>query len=205
MRLSPTTPARMEKIEAWLVWVDERYQDLLSRAAETASLSGWHVPDQKGKHGPRLRPCECRPEWRRGGLCLLCDNNRWRKCWPWEEGIDPYAADVPQVKGGFYAQSAGDESPAQRRSASDARLTREIQKLETNERIRQGIEAVEDEMLGKLRRISRKPRALRKIERAVVDLADKRPDLYRTLPHGKFALLHLALLVPGRIDPPRHS
>jgi hypothetical protein len=58
-----------------IAWLLDEYEELcaglVSRASETASLSGWD-------ESPERRPCEHRSEWRRGKLCLGCDNTGWR-------------------------------------------------------------------------------------------------------------------------------
>lgn len=186
---------RVSRIRGWLVYRDEMYAVLLSRKSETASESGWD-------ESPRERPCECRSEWRRGNLCLLCDNTRMRPCWHGEEGIDPYALGVKAVKGGFTAKSAGDESVAQKRSASMERLNTELQALERDEAIRDGREAPEDSMLVKIREVSKKPRSLVKIEKTLHRMRADEPVLFSTLPRGQEALEWVARETPGRIMSP---
>jgi hypothetical protein len=185
----------MENIRAWLYHLDEIYDVLHSRVSETPSTSGWNPK-------PLERPCECRLSWRKGKLCLLCDNTRIRKCWPGEEGIDLYALGAKAKRGGFSAKSAEDESEAQKQAARFALLNARIEALERSQRIRDGIEAVEDSLMRKLRMVEHKPYALVKIELALRLLQADHLEDYENLPEGEVGLLRLAAMIPGRIAKP---
>ncbi len=188
---------KMEKVRGWLDYLDEMYDVLLSRKSETASTSGW---DDR----PRLRPCEHRLEWKRGQLCLACDNTGLRPLASGEEGIDPYALGASAIRGGFTASTNLDETEAQRRSARSQKLTSALEALERQSAVRDGIEAEEDAILVKLRKVSRKPRSLRRVERALAVMRETEPDDYALVgrPEETRALLRLTLLVRGQLDPP---
>ncbi len=188
---------KMERVSGWLDYLDELYADLLSRKGETASTSGWD-------DNPRLRPCEHRLEWKRGKLCLACENTGLRPLAKGEDGIDPYALGVAAIKGGFTATSNTDETEAQRRSAASQQLTSAIEALERQSAVRDGSEAEEDSILVKLRKVSRKPRSLRRVERALNVMRETQPEQYARLsrPGETGPLLRLTLLVVGQLDPP---
>ncbi len=198
---SPSMERRYVNIEDWLEWGEERYSLLLSRASETASLPGWD-------NEPRLRPCECKWEWRRGKLCLMCDNTRFRKCDPGDErAVDPYALGVTQIKGGFHAKSAGDESAAQKLAASIARLSSLIASLERTRMQREDVEAAPDRAMQQLIQLvgdtlDRAPRSYRKIMLAVHAMRARTPWMADKLP-GRDAIILLSAMIPGKIDPQR--
>lgn len=194
--VSPSTSARMEKIRDWLIWMEDRYESLISRASETASTSGWD-------DSPRVRPCEHKLEWRHEGLCLVCNNTMLRSCDKNDDrAIDPYALGVSQTKGGFTARSAGDESAAQKASGSIAKITAELSRLQASSRLRDGSEAEPDAAMRKYLRIKYVPRELKLIMGFVTVMSDKWPDLARTLPDGHNALYLLSFAVSGRLSGP---
>ncbi len=198
---SPSIERRYTNIEDWLVWGEERYSLLLSRASETASLPGWD-------NEPRMRPCECKWEWRRGKLCLMCDNTRFRACDPGDErAIDPYALGVTQIKGGFHAKSAGDESAAQKLAASIARLSSLIASLERTRMQREDVEAAPDRAMQQLIQLvgdtlDRAPRQYRKIMLAVHHLRAERPKVAARLPERR-SIIELSPLISGKVEPCR--
>lgn len=187
---------RVAKIEGWLDRLNEDFEALLSRAHETSGEAGFDP-------APRLRPCEHRREWMRGRLCLACDNTGLRRATEKEriEGraYDPYSLNLPKTTTGVRV----DASDAARRSRDIARLDASIASLQRDARIRAGAEVVEDPILRALRLVARRPPALRKIERALGHMREVYPDIYVGLySRKKRSLQALALLVPGRIEPP---
>jgi hypothetical protein len=181
---------RAERISAWLEVYNEAYEELISRPEETASITGFD-------HAPHSKPCEHRLAWMMGNLCLACDNTGWRPLAKGEVGVDPYAADI---SGGVTV--VRDESPAVQQAREAERLTASIAALERNARIRAGLEVREDRDLRNVRIVSRRPRILRKIGHGLEVLRTRHPGLYAQVPHRtQAAMLALAMLVPGRIDP----
>lgn len=194
--VSPSTRARMDKIRDWLIWMDERYSSLISRASETDASSGWD-------DSPRVRPCECKKEWFHEGLCLVCDNKRLRSCDKNDErAIDPYALGVSQTKGGFTARSAGDESAAQKSAGNIAKIDAALARLEVTAKQRSGAEAVPDAAMRDYLRIKDVPKELSKILDGVRALQISHSRLASTLPDGGNALHLLAVIVPGRLKGP---
>ena len=193
--VSPSQAARMKKIQDWLEWEESRYHELISRATETASASGF---DREHL----VRPCECRLSWQLGRLCLVCDNTRLRQCSPGEEGFDPYELNVRAIRGGWTAQSANDESVAQKRAAAMAILEHQLWALIQAERQRAGKEAPLAAVERLADRMSHKPASLAKIHRARQRLQVTAPTLAHSLPRSPIALYVLSRVVPGRIDPP---
>jgi hypothetical protein len=197
----PSLENRYRNIEDWLAWGEERYTDLISRATETAGSAGWDSE-------PRQRPCECRIEWRRGSLCLQCDNTRFRRCDKDDpRAVDLYALGVSAVKGGFSAASAGDESTAQKHAASIARISSILASLERTRLQREGVEAEPDKSMRELislvgDTLDRAPRQYRVITRAVHDLNARYPRLGAQLP-GRVGIIALSVLIPGKITPKR--
>lgn len=188
---------RIKKIELWLSFLDEAYEDLLSRPEETASLSGFHVRSETDP-GPRVRPCECRSIWIRHKLCLACDNSGWRPAAEGEEGIDPYSAQVPKRASVLLI-----ESDATKKLAQLARLDASIASLERNGLVRDGIEAPEDRELRAYRIVTGRKehyRSLRRVLRGLRKLLMVVPDaLSRPRRMLARALVHL---VEGRLAPP---
>ena len=192
---------RIAKIESWLDWLQDAEREfeeiVLSRASELASETGAD-PD------PRLRPCEHRVEWMRGGLCLACDNTGLRRATEKErlEGLayDPYFIDPPRST---YAV-VRDESEAARRTAAMERLNTEIAKLQANARIRAGVEVPDDRMTALMRRVASTRRdhpSLRKLEWAlsVLGRQDKRLAA-RAWARDPAVLELISKLIRGRID-----
>lgn len=200
MDYAPHTLNRMRKIQNWIEWYEDRYAVLISRASETAGESGWDS-------FPRVRPCECKLEWRRGNLCLVCDNSRLRACAKGDDrAVDPYALGVPQIKGGWSVMSSGDESAASKRAANIATISREIAKLKATTRQREGRETEElDASIRDYLKIHKVPLELKLVMRAVLRLEDVSPALAHTLPTGGQALYLLSRMVPGRIQGPLNS
>lgn len=183
---------RMNKIEHWIEWGFDRVADLISRKAETASLSGFDGDS-------RQIPCNHPIVWRRSKLCLLCSNTGWRPLADGEEGIDPYTLDVRQTKGGFTAKSAGDESMAQKRAARLKQLDHAIDRIQHTTDLREGRIGQLDAMMSNVDRISRPPHSFTKLSKALALMRETRPDYYARLPHP-IALLWLSQHIPGRIN-----
>jgi hypothetical protein len=193
--LSPTIPeariiGRIRKLRAWFAYLDDVYADVLSRPSEFASPSGFD-PE------PDVRPCEHHANWKRGKLCLACDNTGWRPLTRREReeaaGIDPYSA---QTSKGITI--VRDESPASRRARASERIDADIAVLTRNERIRRGSELPETRE-GRLFRIhNEKLRHAHWLLVALRRMKHERPHL-----RGEAALRWLAFNTPGRIpDPP---
>jgi hypothetical protein len=192
---------RIAKIESWLDWLEgaerEFEEIVLSRASELASETGAD-PD------PRLRPCEHRPEWMRGGLCLACDNSGLRRATDKEraEGLayDPYFIDPPRST---FAVTR-DESEAARHTANLARLDSQIAQLQANARIRAGVEVPDDRMTALLRKVAgtrRNHPTLRKLEWALGAIRRQSIDLYvRAWARDPEVLELVSRMVRGRID-----
>lgn len=178
---------RAQKILSWIVYLDEVYSGLLSRPAETASLPGFD-PE------PQTRPCEHRAPWRRGKLCLACDNSGWRPLTARERdegaGTDPYSVDVPAVK-----------PPEDDKELGRRRLDHILDGLERDARVRDGSEALEDRELRNYRLVANKSRSLVAIEKGLRRMRAEWPAVYEMLP-AESALLVLARLTPGRIRRP---
>jgi hypothetical protein len=143
----------------------------------------------------------------------MCDNSRWRPvlryydrtltppAWVREEGIDPYALGVPQVKGGWTAASATDESWAAQHAVAMARLRDELRGLLAAERVRTGQEALLSGVERKVETLlEHEPPTLLRIMRAVGELRARHPLIADELPNGQRPLLALALMVHGRLD-----
>lgn len=181
---------RVQKLVGWLDQLNEVYESLLSRAAETAGQAGFDP-------APRVRPCEHRREWYRGDLCLACDNTGWRPLARGEEGIDPYAGNLPKTTTGVRV----DQSAASERGRRLAHIDAQLAALHRDARIRAGMEAQEDYYLRALRIVSRKPKTVKRIEQGLMRLRERYPELYHRLPDDRLALVALALFTPGRIEP----
>ena len=167
---------RVSKIEGWLVALENVYAELLSRPSESPAPPGF---DAK----PRTRPCEHRPVWRRGNLCLACDNTGWRPLAAGEEGIDPYAADI-QVR---YAVV---ESEGSRQARLAGYLDAKIEALRRHQRIRLGVEVPEGRELAAVRRAEGR---LGQFGRRLARELRRRPGA---------SPAELAMAIPGRIPPP---
>lgn len=139
------TLERAEIVSLWLDWIEELYQELVKlSSSELASLPGFdNKPDKK--------PCECRIEWRRGKLCMACENTGWRNLAqrenPEEHGIDPYAVDLPKHRHTLV------ESEGTKRAREGAHLDNIIDGLRRNARVRAGAEGTEDRSLRQFRQI----------------------------------------------------
>lgn len=181
---------RVAKIRAWLAYAHEIYADLLSRQ-EGEGLAGFDTE-------PRQKPCEHRKEWRRGRLCLACDNTGWRALTEKERkegaGIDPYSA---QLAGGFTVVRP--ESEGSRKAREARRVEAILAELERRERVRQGLEADEDPAMRSLRVVVTRKRGMEKILRAYEWLKSERPSLYAD---PEMRLLAIAMIVPGRVHQP---
>jgi hypothetical protein len=182
---------RVDKVAAWLSHLNDVYDDLLSRPEETGSTPGFDAQ-------PRVKPCEHRAEWQHGRLCLACDNTGWRLRAHAEEGIDPYAAELP--RNGTVVSTV--ETTSSRKAREMARIEAALAILERNERIRAGEEIQEDAILRSLRLVGSRSRTLHKISQAIDYLRSYSPGLYSTLPTGRRGLIALALIVPGVIESP---
>jgi len=174
---------RVAKIRALLEELHDLYDGLASRPEGAASLAGFD--DQ-----PRTRPCEHRREWKRGKLCLGCDNTGYRRIAKGEQEIDPYALDLPKTSSGVTL----DESPGAKRARYNAHLDASLAKIAQAQRVQSGREAVEGRELAQVRVVStylkRRP-SLVAVVRAVETLRFRDPELYAQLP-GIKPLLWLA-------------
>jgi hypothetical protein len=195
---------KAEKVQAWLELLfdpekallleSEVYADLISRREETSSLSGFHTPSLSDP-GPRTRPCECRPPWLRGRLCLACENTGWRRLAPGEEGIDPYSAQVPKRSSFLLV-----EADSTKKAAAQARMDNEIDALRRLERIREGFEAMENRDLRDVRILDtrRYIPMLRRLEAALKALVAARPEALRA-PRELLARAVARLMGRGRL------
>jgi hypothetical protein len=167
---------RVSKIEDWLAFLERVYAELLSRPSESPAPPGFDA-------GPRTRPCEHRPVWRRGRLCLACDNTGWRPIAAGEEGIDPYTTDIK-------TRYAVVESDSSRKARLGAYLDDKIEALRRSRRIQLGIEVPEGRELAAIRRAEGQ---LGQFGRRLAKEMRRRP--------GADAR-ELAVAIPGRIPPP---
>lgn len=194
---------RAEKVRAWIKVIEEAARDLelevLSRHSETASETGTD-PE------PRLRPCEHRPEWRRGRLCLACDNTNLRTATEQEraEGLsyDPYLIDPPRDN---YAVKR-DQSDSSRRARDIAQLDASIESLERAARLRDGQDVSEGDTRS-LRVMETARRTLGrdglKVLAVLVKIRDASPGAYRAVLDGHPRALDLvAQAVPGKLRMP---
>lgn len=170
---------RVAKIEEWMTFLDGVYAELISRSEETPAPPGF---DAK----PRSRPCEHRGAWRRGRLCLACDNSGWRPLAPGEEGIDPYRADI---KTRFAVQ----ESESSKQARVWAYIDDKIEALRRDKRIRLGVEVPEGRNLADVRRV----------EHALGGFGRRLARELRARPGA--TACELAVAIPGRIPSPPAS
>jgi hypothetical protein len=175
---------RAQKLVGWFEWLEARearYIDLISRderhlwckrrrvTGEDARASGF---DDR----PDERPCEHRPEWQHGKLCLACDNTGWRLATDKERAdgmaVDRYAADV--VPGAVRVI----ESTSSRRAREGERIDSIIAGLKRDARIRAGAEVVEDPALRAFRLgAGRQPHFLPKLMGGLQIIRELRPSL----------------------------
>ena len=183
---------REEHIRNWLIYVHDLYADLVSRPSEQASVSGFDAE-------PSVKPCEHRLPWRRGKLCLACDNTGWRKLTHREkvdnEGIDPYAAEVSRG-----ITIVKDESAASVKQRHDKRIDAILLSLESAEKVQSGEEAKETTESRNFRIVAEKHASLRKILASIEQLKSDHPMLYWRM-SGEQLVRLLARIVPGRIRP----
>lgn len=194
------TARRVENVLSWLEVIEEAAReleaDVLSRSSETASEAGAD-PD------PKLRPCEHRREWFRGGLCLACDNTGLRRATQQEReaglAYDPYF--VNPLRGNYTAPP--DESTSGRRAREAERIDRVIAELRRDARIRAGAE-VHEGALRAVRYIEGAQRALGRMGRKVLrEIERLSPELqHRVMARDPAALRLLAEAVPGRLWAP---
>jgi hypothetical protein len=191
---------RVERVTAWLNLIEDAARELelevLSRSAETASEAGTD-PD------PRLRPCEHRPAWMRGRLCLACDNTGLRPATRQEreEGLayDPYILNPPRT--GFAVRR--DESAAAKRTRDGERIDALIASLQRDARIRAGVE-VREGPLRVLRAVERITRSLGPYGRRVLEGLERLPPSLRrsALAREEEGLRALAESTRGRLRAP---
>lgn len=188
---------RADRLAEWWPLISEPYESMISRSEETSSVSGFD-------DSPTTRMCECRLEWRRGKLCLACDNTGWRPATAEERSaggaVDPYSA---QVSSGVTI--VRDESPASRRARESERNDAIISGLQRDARIRAGVESAEDTSMRQFRMVARKTRTERRIIQGIELLRQLRPELYARLPERKGLVALAAVmyhLIPGRIPSP---
>lgn len=177
---------RVERLREWWPLLDEPYEALVSRNEETSSVAGFD-------DAPGQRMCEHRLEWRRGRLCLACDNTGWRRLTDKERedglGVDPYAS---QLSSGITIVK--DESPASRRAREAERNDDILAGIARDQRVRAGLEAMEDRPMRDYRRVVRKPFTVRRILRAIELLRVTDRVAYEMLP-GPGGLYPLAELM----------
>lgn len=185
---------RMAKIRAWLEHIACRYEDLLSRASETASMSGF---DDR----PRRIPCEHRSAWMRGNLCIACGNEGWRLATAAEReaglALDPYSV----WAGGSHAIVATETVS---RARSLRRLEAALARLRRDALIREGIQGQENSESRMLRAVGQKERSEHKILVGLEYLRLHHHDLYVD-PYGYETLRFLAHSIPGRIRHPEEA
>jgi hypothetical protein len=152
---------------------------------------------------PRLRPCEHRPEWKRGRLCLACDNTGLRRATEKESldglAFDPYLLDPPRET--FAVRR--DESDAARRTRDAERLNAIIASLQRDARLRAGAEVREGALRG-VRIIARMERDLGRTGRVILGVLESLPadTRRRALARDEAALAYLAAAIPGRVRKP---
>lgn len=182
---------RASVIASWFDWLEDLYESLLSRRTELESTSGFDP-------SPEMRPCEHRLQWRRGKLCIACDNTGWRPLTKQERnenlGIDPYAT---EVKRGITIVK--DEGPAEKKARESQRLDRMIDQLQREEMIRDGVLAQSTPMARVFSIVGKKPKTLKMILRGAEYLRRRRPgcDL-----RSRESLLFLAAVIPGKLTNP---
>ena len=181
---------RASDIADWLVYVENLYADLISRPTETGSSSGFD-PE------PRVKPCEHRAEWRRGRLCLGCDNTNWRPLTPQEReenlGIDPYAAEVKR-------DVVIVESDSMRKARESARMDNVIAALERASQVRAGLEVQETVESRTFRLVSHKHHDLIKISDVIRQLRQDVPALLERISLDQLCWL-VAKIMPGSLRP----
>lgn len=182
---------RAERIRGWFEYLDELYDAVGLDTANLPTLPGFD-------NEPRMKPCEHRAEWMRGRLCLGCDNTGWRPLTrverQEEQGIDPYAADLPKHRHVLV------ESDGAKRARESRLMDAVIAQLERNALIREGVAAQDTPEARRFRAVADKPYVLNKILAAVAYIREHKPDLYESLREER-TLLILAAIIPGRIYP----
>lgn len=195
---------KIKKLTAWLDWIDAALEEeariVLSRTSELATNTG---PDPS----PRHKPCEHRPQWRHGNLCLACQNTGIRLATQRErdeeEAEDPYMLNPPREGYGV----TRDQSDSARRARDSAALDNAIESLQRNAMIRSGDEYGEDRDLASVRRVQNLWRTggetLTKILHALAQLRRLRPQVYQSILARKHdGLLELCAHVSGEIRHP---
>lgn len=189
---------RLEKIAAWLDWLDdvsERYEEIvISRAEETASLSGF---DRE----PRYVVCRHPRKAMLGRLCLICNNTGFasKRDIPDGEPVDPYSLDTPKSATGIRT----DQSPAGIRAAHMERLNAAIAALQRDSRLRAGAESQENQSMRLVRLVESTHHShpiLRRLVAALGYLRQRHPSLYRAAVAREYrGLMALEVLLPGRL------
>lgn len=184
--------ARADKLAGWLQWISELYSSVDIGAAGDQP-AGFDAD-------PRLRPCEHRAEWYRGGLCLACENTGWRKATKKERGegmaFDPYAFELPK------SQWRVLESESSVRAREGEHLDAIIARCQRDERIRAGKEAKADRSMSAYLQVQQFPAGYGRVRRGLMLFQSARPHAYDRLPQ-RAALEELARFmwdhVPGKI------
>ncbi len=178
-------------IQEWLEWIEEQYADLLSRASETGSLSGFDDL-------PTTRPCEHRVAWRKGKLCLACDNTGWRPATrkEREDGLarDPYSFELPK------SQVKVTQSDSARRAQEASRLDSIIATLDRNAKVREGRDVLEDKDVRQFRIVCHRPAQAKLVIAALHRLQHYGFDLF--LDRREMCLV-VAILIGKKLSPPR--
>ena len=182
---------KADVVMLWFDWIEEQYADLLSRLAETDSLTGFNdLPD--------TRPCEHRAQWRRGKLCLGCDNTGWRKAThkEREEGLarDPYSFDLPK------SQVKVVETESSRRAQEAARIDSIIATLDRHARVREGKDSLEDKNVRQFRMVTHRPKAARQVIAALRRVQHHGFDLF--IDRYELAML-IGSMIGHKLDPPK--
>lgn len=177
---------RASKIDGWLAYLEDLYEGLISRTSETNSIAGFDPT-------PEQTPCRHPQRHMRGRLCLVCENTGWRRVYPWEQGIDPYATDLkPGV-------TVALQSPSATAAAQAERINALIAALERGARVESGEEAPETRELRNFRLVAHKHTSLVRIIATLGHMRSAHPSLLR-LPRPDLCAL-LARIVPGSISP----
>lgn len=133
----------------WLDWLEAQYENLLSREESAMAPAGFDAAPDKVM-------CEHRHQWKRGKLCLACDNTGWRRATHKERldeiAADPYAREIPKS---IVKVNTSESSKA---AQDAAKLDNIINTLIHNESVRNGKDVMEDKDLYLYRQACHKPK-----------------------------------------------
>jgi len=160
------TIERAEIVLLWFDWIEGKYDDMISREESASAPAGFDA-------APVSRPCEHRREWRRGKLCLACDNTGWRKSTAKEkqDGIafDPYAFEVPDTK------VKVNDSASSKFEQEAAKITSILSMLANHAAIRAGEDFAEDRYIAQYRKACQKPEGAKVVIAALNRIESMRP------------------------------